>query len=115
MTFTGWLVVLALIGFFALLGMKIVPIYIENYSVKSVVESLKDEPLITKKGAAEIKTMIMRRIDITGIYDIKRESVLVKVSPGIVDVSVVYTVRKPIMGNLDIIVSFDERIQLVQN
>lgn len=115
MTFTGWLVVLALIGFFALLGMKIVPIYIENYSVKSVVESLKDEPLITKKGAAEIKTMIMRRIDINGIYDIKRESVLVKVSPGIVDVSVVYTVRKPIMGNLDIIVSFDERIQLVQN
>ncbi|MES9900097.1 MAG: DUF4845 domain-containing protein [Sedimenticola sp.] len=115
MTFTGWLVVLALIGFFALVGMKIVPIYLQNYSVRTVVQSLEDEPLISRKSSNEIRKIIMRRFDINGIYDLKRDHVSVKVSPGIMDVSVVYDVRKKMVGNLDIIVSFDERIRLVSN
>lgn len=115
MTFSGWLVVLALIGFFALLGMKIGPIYLEHYSIKQVVESLKDEPLITQKSASKVKSMIMRRLDINGVYDLKRENVTVKKSPGILDVTVAYTVQKKMAGNIDILVSFSDNVKLVSN
>ena len=115
MTFSGWLVVLALIGFFALLGMKIGPIYLEHYSVKQVVESLKNEPQITKKSVRDVKNMIMRRLDINGVYDLKRKNVKVKKTPGVLNVTVAYTVQKKMVGNIDVLVSFSDNAKLVSN
>ncbi|MCG8426647.1 MAG: DUF4845 domain-containing protein [Chromatiales bacterium] len=115
MTFLGWLIVLAIIGFFALLTIKIVPVYLENYTIKSVLESLNEEPLITQKTSREVKAMVMRRIDINGVRDIKSEHVIVKKSPGLMDVKIQYTVQKNMMGNLDILVNFSDEVRLVGN
>ncbi|WP_260293908.1 DUF4845 domain-containing protein [Sedimenticola hydrogenitrophicus] len=115
MTLTGWMTVVALILFFALLGMKIGPIYLENLTVKDVVKSLKDEPLITKRSAIEVKQMIMKRLDINGVYDLKSDHVTVKKSPGIMKVDVTYTVQKKMVGNIDILVSFSDQIELISN
>lgn len=115
MTLTGWMTVVALILFFALLGMKIGPIYLENLTVKDVVESLKEEPLITKRSTAEVKSMIMKRLDINGVYDLKSEHVTVKKSPGIMKVDVTYTVQKKMVGNIDILVYFSDQIELISN
>lgn len=115
MTLTGWMTVVALILFFALLGMKIGPIYLENLTVKDVVESLKEEPLITKRSTTEVKSMIMKRLDINGVYDLKSEHVTVKKSPGIMKVDVTYTVQKKMVGNIDILVYFSDQIELISN
>lgn len=114
-TFTGWLIILALIGFFVLLGLKVVPIYLENYTVKDIVQSLKEEPLITKKSARDVKKMIVHRIDINGIYDLPSEKVIVKKRPGVMRVSIDYTVQKNMFGNLDILVTFSEKVELISN
>ena len=115
MTLTGWMTVVALILFFALLGMKIVPIYLENLTVKDVIAGLKEEPLITKKSSGEVKSMIMRRLDINGVYDLKGDHVSVKKSPGVMKVDITYTVQKKLVGNMDILVSFSEQVELVSN
>lgn len=115
MTLTGWMGVIALIMFFSLSGMKILPIYMENYTVKDVINALKQEPLITKKSSIEVRNMIMRRLDINGVYDLTTENVKVKKSPGAMNISITYTVQKNMFGNLDILVSFAEEIQLVSN
>ena len=115
MTFAGWLTVLALIGVFSMVGMKLIPIYLEHYTVKTVVDSLKNEPLITKKSTNQIRTMIMRRLDINGVYDLKREHVAVKKSPGILYVNIAYQVQKKMVANIDVLVSFSDEIELVSN
>lgn len=115
MTLTGWMTVIALILFFALLGIKIVPVYLENLTVKDVVESLKEEPLITKRSASEVKSMIMKRLDINGVYDLKSDQVTVKKSPGIMKVDITYQVQKKMVGNIDILVSFSDQIELISN
>jgi len=115
MTLTGWMTVIALILFFALLGMKIGPIYLENLTVKDVVESLKEEPLITKRSASEVKSMIMKRLDINGVYDLKSDHVTVKKSPGIMKVAIDYQVQKKMVGNIDILVTFSDQIELISN
>ncbi|MEE9357592.1 DUF4845 domain-containing protein [Candidatus Vondammii sp. HM_W22] len=115
MTFSGGLVVLALIGFFSSLGLKTGSIYLEHYAIKQVVESLKDEPLITQKSASKVKYIIMHRLNTNGIYDLKRENITVKKSPGILDVTVAYTVQKKMVGNIDILVSFSDNAKLVAN
>ena len=42
------------VGFFSFLALKLVPIYLEHYSIKSVVYSLENEPMISQKSPAEI-------------------------------------------------------------
>ncbi len=114
-TFTGWLIILALMGFFVMLILKIGPIYMENYSVKEIVSGLKEEPLITKKSSAQVKRMIVKRIDINGIYDLPSDRITVKKKGGVTSVSIDYTVQKNMVGNIDILVSFSEKIELIAN
>lgn len=113
MTGLGWLIVLALIGFFAMLGMKIGPIYLEDFSVKSTLESLKTEPLITKKSPAEVRDLIKRRFNINYVTVVKMDQIKIKKEGGILKVSVEYEVRKPMVGNLDVVAAFNHAIEIV--
>jgi len=115
MTGLGWLTVLFLIGFFAMLGFRLVPIYLENYSVKTVIKSFEEEPLITQQSKKKIHSMVMTRLNTNGVRDIKRDMVKVDKKPGIVNINVEYFVRKPVVGNIEVIVSFNEEIELVSN
>lgn len=115
MTAIGWLIVLLLIAFFALLGMKIGPIYMENYTVKAVIKSMKQEPRITQESAIKVKDMVMRRLDINGVYDIKSSHVTVKKIPGLMTIEIKYKVQKPVIGNLDVVATFAEKLELVSN
>lgn len=115
MTLTGWMTVIALILFFALLGMKIAPIYLENLTVKDVLKTLKEEPLITQKTSGQVKNMVMQRLNINSVYDLKGEDVTVKKSPGVMTVDITYTVQKKLVGNMDILVSFSDQVELISN
>jgi hypothetical protein len=115
MTGMGWLTVLFLIGFFALLTFKLAPIYLENYSVKSILNSFQEEPLITQKSKADIRRMFMSRLITNGIRDIKRENIKIDKKPGVLKIGYDYFVRKPMVGNIDVIITFAKEIELVSS
>lgn len=115
MTGTGWLVVLALIGFFAMLILKLAPVYMEHYSVKTVLNSLKEEPLITKKGVADVRRLIRKRLTINGVYDMDRNAIKIKKEGGVMRVTIAYEIRKHMVGNVDAVISFDDQVELVSN
>ena len=99
MTGLGWLTIMFLIGFFAFLGVKIIPTFLENYQVKSVVKSLKEEPMIT----------------INSVYDLKKEDIKIKKSGGVTTVEIAYEVRKPMVSNIFIVIAFSDKVELVSN
>ncbi len=111
----GWLVILGLIAFFALLTLKIAPVYMEHYSIKSVITSLKDEQFISKKSKKDIQKMILTRIKINGVYDMDPNSITVKKNGGTTNVDVTYSVQKNIVGNVDVLISFSDQVDLVSN
>ena len=111
----GWLVVLALIGFFALLVIKIAPIYMEHYSVKTVLASLEKEPLITKKSPAEVRKLINRRLKVNGVYKMNRDAIKITKKSGVMNVDISYETREHMAGNVDVVVSFSKQIELVSN
>jgi hypothetical protein len=112
MTGLGWLTVIALVIFFALLIVKIVPIYIENYSVKTVLGSLEEEPLITQKPVREVRKIVERRLQINSVYDLD-DKIHIEKSSGVLTVDITYEVRKPMFANIDIVVSFSDNVELV--
>src|SRR3569832_2497125 len=81
MTYMGMLILLIVIAFFAVVTFKVVPLYMANFKVKSVLNSLKDEREIASMPPAEIEKRVMSRLNINDV-DIKRENLKIVRTPG---------------------------------
>jgi hypothetical protein len=116
MTFIGVLFVLFIIAFFVLIGLRIIPMYIESTKIRGSLQSLEKEPFITTKSKADIQKLIGKRFDIEDIESLDpRKDVEIKKERGILTISTKYELRKNILGNVDVIMSFDEKVEVVQN
>jgi hypothetical protein len=106
MTLIGSLLVAAALVLAAIVAMKVVPAYIEYFSVKTVLHGLAKEPLsaMTKQ---EIMNAFDKRTDTAYIDVISSKDLMIeKDSSGGTVVSVDYEVRKPIMGNVSVLIDF---------
>ncbi len=116
MTGLGWLIVLALIGFFALLILRLAPMYLDDFRAGAALESLKEEPLITEKTPTEIFKLMQNRFDIDDIDDIDLHKALsIDKSGGVLKLELKYEIRKHVVGNIDVVGSFDHKVQIVQH
>ncbi|KAA3626335.1 MAG: DUF4845 domain-containing protein [Proteobacteria bacterium] len=114
MTAVGVLMVLALIAFFTLLVLRLVPPYLENFNVTSSLKSLQQEVGIKDKSPGEIRNLLQRRFDINDVTNVKRENVTVAkdAKSGLLKIAVEYEVRVPIMLNVDAVVVFSDSIEV---
>lgn len=101
----GWLIILILIGFIALVGIRVIPIYMESYTVRSELGRLADSDVSAKDRAGLISSF-MRRMDVNNVRDIGRDDIILETVTGGVEMTVDYERRFAIAGNLDGIASF---------
>lgn len=112
MSLVGFLIVLALVVFMAYLGMRIVPIYLEFYSVKSAMSSLAKQPGSANFSPFDVKRNMADRLSLNYAEgNVGPENIKIVRNNG-TWLQVRYEVRKPIMGNLDVIATFDERVMM---
>jgi len=112
MTGLGWMMVIFLICFFSFIGIKLFPVYMENYSIKSIVKDVQKEPNIAKKNTGEIRTLIRKRLIVNSIRDLKKEHIIVKKFSGKLSVKIEYEVRRALFGNLDVVMSFKDEFEM---
>ncbi len=112
MTTIGWLIVLFLVGFFALVLVRLAPAYLEYFSVASTLESLKEEPFIAGMSAFEIRKKISRRFDVNDIDAIKHTDVRIERRGGRLLITAEYEVRSPLVANVHIVTSFLKQVEI---
>lgn len=100
------MMILVAIAFIAIIFLKIMPIYFDAFKVGDVVSSMKDERGLDDKSPNEIKTMILKRLDVNMVSDVTKEDILIEKTKDTVFIDVEYEVRKEMFGNLDVVVSF---------
>ena len=61
-TLWGLAAVMALVAFFALLAIKLLPAYFDNFKVRQALEGLAKEPGVTAMGRQEILTGLDKRM-----------------------------------------------------
>lgn len=115
MTAIGWLLVLALIAFFSLITLRMVPLYLEYAKVASVFESLQNEPGITRMTKAEVVRLVTRRFDVNDVYNVNPKALKVLKDGGVLTVSIAYERREHLVANVDIVAVFDKEIQVTAN
>ncbi|GBE09564.1 hypothetical protein BMS3Bbin12_00715 [bacterium BMS3Bbin12] len=112
MTLIGWMLVLAIGGFFLVLAVRLVPVYLEYFSVASSVDSLKDEPAIVKKSPDKLRDLLGRRFDVNDVEHVTPKDVRIERQGEQTTVDVKYQVQVPVMGNVDALVRFDKQVTL---
>ena len=115
MTLIGFVIVLAVVGFFAYIGMKLFPMYSEYYAVKQALKGLQAEPGIADKDPGKIQDLFFRRLYISYAEDVKPENVKIERIDAGWKMSVSYEVRKPLVYNLDVVGKFDASENLVRH
>ena len=106
MTLIGFVIVLGVIGLFAYVGMKLVPMYSEYYAVQQALKGLQQEPGIANRDPAKIQDLFFRRLYISYAENVKPANVRIERTDGGWLMSVDYEVRKPLLANLDVVGKF---------
>ncbi len=115
MTLIGFVIVLAVLGLFAYVAMKLVPMYSEFFAVKQALKGLAAEPGIADQDPAKIQDLLFRRLDISYADDVKPEYVKIKRVDAGWQMDVNYEVRKPIIANLDVVGKFSATESLTRH
>ncbi len=115
MTLLGAAFAAFLFGFFALLVLKIGPIYLEHYKVVSSLKSLEQVPDLARKSRREVRSLLVRRLDINMVENVTGDDIRVSREDGVTTVTVTYAVEKPLIGNLSVVVYFDDRIEVTNS
>ena len=104
----SWLVVLAVAVFFVLIGVKMTPTYLENYSIKQVLTNMEDDRAVRKMSPREMRDSFMKRLKINSVYEFDRNSLQFKKEKNGTKILVDYEIRKPIIGNVSIVMAFSD-------
>ena len=107
MTLMSFIVVLAVVGFAAYIAMKLFPMYQEYYSVRTAAKGLASEPGVGNMDPSKIQDLFFRRLYINYSENVKPENVKIARIEGGWNMKVNYEIRKPLVGNLDVVGVFD--------
>jgi len=108
LTLIGFIIVLIVSLFFAYAAMRLVPTYLEYFSVVNALNTLEADPASRKMEPALLKQKIMTSLWISySDNNVTKKNIRVSKKTNGVNVRVVYEVRKPFLGNVDVIASFD--------
>ncbi len=112
MTIYGVAFILLLIGFVVFTTLKLFPVYMENFTISSSLESLESEPGKQFAGAMDIRHALMKRFGMNNVRQVTRDDISVTREGQIYYVDVDYDVRVPYIKNISLLVSFTNHVEV---
>lgn len=113
MTTLGLLMLLGIIAFFSTIAIKLTPVYLEEYKVKSVLDNMKSDGSLADATDHEIKSTLERRFDVNDIDDVRPNEVIIgRDGLHVQSLAFKYEVRVPMFWNIDAVVHFKEGIEV---
>jgi hypothetical protein len=108
MSLLSGLVLLAVVGFFLTAAFKIAPLYLDNSFVAAAIASLEQDD-IHGMTDGDIRRKLGSQFDINNIRDINTKDIKVVRGKTHTTVSLDYEKRVNFMGNVDVVVRFENR------
>ena len=110
-TLLGFLMLLAIVLFVAYIGFKLVPHYIDYYSVVSAMEGVAKESRSSPMSGAEMRQSMASRLNINYVDAVRPEDIRFTRGRG-VSMVVSYEIREPLFGNVDACLSFEHSVDV---
>ncbi|HEY9100291.1 MAG TPA: DUF4845 domain-containing protein [Thiobacillus sp.] len=102
----GFLFVAMVLVAIAILGMRLVPAYIEFASVKKILSTMGQDSDLKSKSNAEIRNDFIKRANVGYVTVVKPEDLSIDRRRGGVIVTAEYVYRTSLVGNISLVVDF---------
>lgn len=112
MTVIGMLLLLIVIAFVALIAMKVVPMYVQYYSIKSTIESIRKEPQVAQMSGQDIQNAIQKRFDIGYVDNIAARDLKIRNDRNGRVLDLVYQDERALFYGLSVVLKVNEAIPL---
>ena len=113
MTGIAMAMILVLVAFFAMVVLRLFPIYMEHFSVTSHLKTLSKDEGASQKTNSEIISKLTKSFGIDDVKNVTGEHIFIeREKGGVVTVAVEYEVRTPAISNIDMVVSFVDEVEL---
>ncbi len=113
------IVIIGLFGYAVFVGLKVAPVYMEYFSVKSAVDGLAEKMKTRQISKAQYIDLMRRRLDNSyvnidglipsrdGCDKSKKDAFHFKTVKKSIEFGVDYEKRIPVLGNIDFLISFN--------
>lgn len=112
LTTIGWLVVIAIFGSIVLTGFKILPMYLQYFNVKAVMESVAQNTQLDPRSKRDLWTALENNLRVNSVYDLRKENFSFVRKDGSTTIAVDYEVRKPYVAQLFIGGRFTHSVEI---
>jgi hypothetical protein len=105
----GLLIVSAVLVFVAIIGFKLLPSYIEYFTISRVVQDIGRSPELRGGTVRDVHTAFDRRAAIDSITAIKGSDLEVTKQGDSFEIMANYSVRVPLFGNVSACIDFEAK------
>ncbi len=101
-----WLVVLAIGGLLLLATIRLVPVYLEYSSVRTVINNVISDSNTTMLSEHQIRDTIAKRFQVNRVESLTASDLDIKKDGVRLSIKVDYEVREPLVANVGLVVTF---------
>jgi len=113
-TAIGFLLLAAVFGIVGFGGLKLAPIYMDNFKVQRLLKDIKIEYDGQNPGAAQIRSSIEKRLNIESVSGVGVRDFVITRSDRGTRVEVVYETRTDFFANIYLLVAFDNSVEILR-
>lgn len=110
-TLISLIFILGCVAAVVLLIFKIGPIYLDHSKVTNAFSALEGQGNLAELSESEIRSSLDKRFNMNYVSDLKAQEVKIVKQGSYVKVEADYEVVRPIVGNLSVLVEFDDVIE----
>lgn len=104
--FVGFLLGASFLVLVSILGIKIIPAYVENAEINHLLANVANDVEMQKASHREVRAALLKQASINNIKSIKPEDVEISNEGGRMVLNISYTARVPLVGNVSLIIDF---------
>lgn len=109
LSLSGLLFVAVVLIFVAVGAMKVIPAYMQNQQIQSVLDAIAHDPEMQKAPVRDIRMSFVKRASIDYITAVKAEDIEIEKNADGIALSAAYTVKIPVAGNASLLLEFNLR------
>ncbi|MEH6611047.1 MAG: DUF4845 domain-containing protein [Halioglobus sp.] len=110
MSIPGILAIVIMVGFFAMCGIRMTPVYLEYLTVKRIMTQVAEEFKPEQDSIRDIRRKIATMLNTNQVYLLQPREVEVFRKDGKIMIDSNYEARLPVMGIIDAVMTFDDLV-----
>lgn len=109
----GWLMVLAVVAFFASTAFRILPHYLDYLSLEKIITNVETDQALDIRSVGDFYNHVGKGMQVNNIRDLDlRQALTVNVENQYFHARLQYEKREPLIKNLDLVVRFDKEFRV---